>query len=520
MAKKVQKKKTKAKTQSQEVRPKDFLDLIAPSAVKFNTDHYICGSMYHCTLALRSYPATTEELALLRHLGEKSGVTLSVYTRQVTAAEENGILHNAENKNRMARSSTNSMKAAVTAEGNLQDVAELIAAMRKNREPLIHCAVYFDLAARDPESLRRLREEVTTELVRSKLGTDQLLLRQQDGFLSSNPMGRSTFKSQYERVLPASSVANLYPFNYSGKTDPRGFYIGRDRYGSNIIVDLDRRAEDKTTASALILGNTGQGKSYLLKLLLCNVLEAGKAALSLDSEHEMEDLCSAVGGCFLDLLSGQYRINLDEEGNEVEEVETYQIPHLVDDLAQVYERIGSTMGVEITADHQANADNIYNLVVYGSPDGAGGGWFAGADVPFIGADGFCSPIGAGWESVVTSEFGNRIDPFTGQRRGHTGMDLAVPTGTPIRAALPGTVTVSQYNSSYGYYVMIDHGNGLSTLYGHNSHLLAQVGQTVEAGDIIARSGSTGRSTGPHLHFEVRVNGERTNPRYYLPTTGG
>ena len=324
MAKKVQKKKSKAKTQPQEVRPKDFLDIIAPSAVKFNTDHYICGSMYHCTLALRSYPATTEELALLRHLGEKSGVTLSVYARQVTAAEENGILHNAENKNRMARSSTNSMKAAVTAEGNLQDVAELIAAMRKNREPLVHCAVYIDLAARDPESLRRLREEVTTELIRSKLGTDQLLLRQQDGFLSSNPMGRSTFRSQYERVLPASSVANLYPFNYSGKTDPRGFYIGRDRYGSNIIVDLDRRGEDKTSASALILGNTGQGKSYLLKLLLCNVLEAGKAAMSLDSEHEMEDLCSAVGGCFLDLLSGQYRINLLEprrwdDGSEPED---------------------------------------------------------------------------------------------------------------------------------------------------------------------------------------------------------
>lgn len=81
------------------------------------------------------------------------------------------------------------------------------------------------------------------------------------------------------------------------------------------------------------------------------------------------------------------------------------------------------------------------------------------------------------------------------------------------------LSVNSY-SSYGYYVMIDHGNGLSTLYGHNSQLLAQVGQTVEAGDIISLSGSTGRSTGPHLHFEVRVNGERTNPRYYLPTSGG
>ena len=225
--------------------------------------------------------------------------------------------------------------------------------------------------------------------------------------------------------------------------------------------------------------------------------------------------------CFVTYTEGvRTVIDTDQEGNEVEVEETYQIPHLVDDLSQIYERIGEATGVTATPSHQANADNIYNLIVYGSPGGSSGGWFPGADVPFIGADGFCSPIGAGWESVVTSEFGYRSDPFTGETRGHTGMDLAVPTGTPIRAALPGTVTVSQYSSSYGYYVMIDHGNGLSTLYGHNSQLLAQVGQTVEAGDIISLSGSTGRSTGPHLHFEVRVNGERTNPRYYLPTSGG
>ena len=79
------------------------------------------------------------------------------------------------------------------------------------------------------------------------------------------------------------------------------------------------------------------------------------------------------------------------------------------------------------------------------------------------------------------------------------------------------MTVSKYNAGgYGYYVCIDHGNGLTTLYGHCSQLLARVGQTVQSGDIIALSGSTGRSTGPHLHFEVRVNGERTNPRAYLP----
>ena len=310
MAKKVQKKTNKrVPSKPSEPRVKDFLDLIAPTAVKFNTDHCIGGGTYRCTLALRSYPASTEELALLRRLGEKSGVTLHIYNRKVSVAEEDKIIHNAENKNKLDRGSTSSMKQAVTAEANLQDVAALIASMRKNSEPLIHCAVFIELSARDPDSLRALRDEVTSELIRSKLGADRLLLRQREGFLSSNPAGRNTFGSQFERVLPAKSVANLYPFNYSGKTDPNGFYIGRDRYGSNIIVDLDRRTDDKTTANVLILGNSGQGKSYLLKLLLCNILESGKSAICLDTEHELVDLCSNLGGCFIDLMSGQYRIN-------------------------------------------------------------------------------------------------------------------------------------------------------------------------------------------------------------------
>ena len=194
--------------------------------------------------------------------------------------------------------------------------------------------------------------------------------------------------------------------------------------------------------------------------------------------------------------------------------ETYSVAIPIEDLGTVWQNIAA-MGVAPAAEQRSNADSIYNLIRYGAAGGSSG--FDGSDVPFIGADGFCSPIGENWRNVVTSEFGYRRDPFTGERKGHSGMDLAVPTGTSVRAALPGTVTVSTYNQGgYGYYVMIDHGSGLSTLYGHNSQLLARVGQTVEAGDVIALSGSTGRSTGPHLHFEVRINGERTNPRSYLP----
>ena len=310
-AKKPQKKKSKptAKPMPPPPPPKDFLDMIAPAAVRFNTDHYILGGTYRCVLALKSYPVTTEELAILRHLGEKSGVALRIYNRQVTPAERNAIIHNAANKNRMERSNTNNLQQSVTAEAKLQDVVTLINSTNRNQEPLIHCAVFLELSAKDSESLRALRDEVIAELTRAKISADRILLRQREGFTAANPAGCNTFGSLYERVLPASSVANLYPFNFSGKTDPHGFYVGKDRYGSNIIVDLERRSDDKTTGSVLVLGNSGQGKSYLQKLLLCNVLESGKKVLCFDTEHELEDLCTNLGGCFTDMMSGQYIIN-------------------------------------------------------------------------------------------------------------------------------------------------------------------------------------------------------------------
>ena len=125
-------------------------------------------------------------------------------------------------------------------------------------------------------------------------------------------MGYNAFGAQFERVLPASSVANLYPFNYSGKTDAKGFHVGRDKYGSNILVDFDQRDEDKTSANILILGNSGQGKSYLMKLLILNLLESGKSSITLDAEHEQQEMCEAVGGCFADLMAGKYIINVLE----------------------------------------------------------------------------------------------------------------------------------------------------------------------------------------------------------------
>lgn len=281
---------------------KDFLDMVAPSVIDFKVDHYLCGNTCRCVWALREYPTSTDEQAILRHLGEMDGVTIRIYTRQVTPSEERRIIHNAANKHRMSRSSTEDLQQTVTAEANLQDVVTLVSSMHRNREPLLHCAVFLELTAPDYDALKLLQTDVLTELVRSKLNVDRLMLRQQEGFVSVMPAGRNAFGAQFERVLPASSVANLYPFNYSGKTDPHGFYIGKDKYGANILVDFDKRDDDKTSANILILGNSGQGKSYLLKLLLLNFLEAGKSVISLDVEHEQKDMCETVGGCFMDLM--------------------------------------------------------------------------------------------------------------------------------------------------------------------------------------------------------------------------
>lgn len=122
------------------------------------------------------------------------------------------------------------------------------------------------------------------------------------------------------------------------------------------------------------------------------------------------------------------------------------------------------------------------------------------------------PVDVSWNA---SSFGWRIDPFTGQRTMHEGIDFLVDTGTPVHAAAAGLVLVARFHREYGYMVDIDHGNGYTTRYAHASKLLVKPGDLVQRGAVIARSGTTGRSTGPHVHFEVRYKGVAQNPNRFL-----
>ncbi|HMQ11504.1 MAG TPA: M23 family metallopeptidase [Oligoflexia bacterium] len=118
----------------------------------------------------------------------------------------------------------------------------------------------------------------------------------------------------------------------------------------------------------------------------------------------------------------------------------------------------------------------------------------------------------GW---VSSHYGKRISPFTGQVKHHYGVDIPAPTGTKVMAAADGVVIKVGTDGGYGKMISIRHGYGMVTRYGHNSKNLVQVGQKVKRGEVIAEVGSTGRSTGPHLHYEVRINGVPVNPAKYM-----
>ena len=207
--------------QVEEIRTKDFFDCILPSTIKFFSDHYIVGDSYRSVWAIREYPPSTEEQAILSQLADRNGVTLRIYHRLVESMEQRKIIQNATRRNTL-KSGGNDMNETIEAEGNLHDVIELLANLRKNREPLLHCSVFIELKAKQMEALKELQSEIAMEMTRSKITVDRLTLRQKEGFLSVLPVGFNQFGAQFERVLPASSVANLYPFNFSGKTDPEG----------------------------------------------------------------------------------------------------------------------------------------------------------------------------------------------------------------------------------------------------------------------------------------------------------
>ncbi len=290
-----------------------FFDRVAPTGIRFFTDHAVVGNSYRCYWAIREYPPTTESQAILKGVATMAGVTMRIYAKQLSAVEENKLISSGSKKTIFEKNNTAAnLYAAVAAEGNFDDLRAAFVQMRKDHEHLVYCAVFLELRAGSGEALSELKIRVKGEMMAAQIFADELWLRQREGMLACHPLGRNVFGLRYSRPLPAGSVANLYPMSFSGRLDPHGLKIGKDRYGSDIYLDLDRRTRDVTNGNVVILGNSGQGKSWLVKLLCTNLAEQGKEIYLLDPEEEYREWVEGIGGTYIDFMSGRYKINLLE----------------------------------------------------------------------------------------------------------------------------------------------------------------------------------------------------------------
>ncbi|MGG5460225.1 murein hydrolase activator EnvC family protein [Clostridium sp. B9] len=195
-----------------------------------------------------------------------------------------------------------------------------------------------------------------------------------------------------------------------------------------------------------------------------------------------------------------YKSQLDEL-ESLESDKNAELRELANREDEIEKEIQSYFSTSSTSDDATNS---------GSVDNSGGSSTDGSSNNV--SSGFIRPVDS---STITSSYGPRVHPVTGQYKVHTGVDFAAPAGAPFYASKDGIVTTAEYHPAYGNMVIIDHGGGYSTLYAHASSLNVSAGQRVKQGQVVSLVGSTGYSTGPHAHFEIRINGQHVNPMNYI-----
>lgn len=328
-------------------------------------------------------------------------------------------------------------------------------------------------------------------------------------------------------LSPVIVVLALILGMFSGTANHNTSALELSFYGGNLSASVPQEYHDHIRQMQSSFKHIDERVSELssqvevLETLNTIRMKAIFYALYFGIDHSVDYNFDVFIECFIE-REECIREVINDDGESVQETYIVIIP--IKDVSEIYRNIAQKMSIQLSEEQMANATEIYYRITYGGPSPAYGNGFDDfinsiplSSEPFVGEEGFYSPTGVGWQQAVSSEFGYRFDPFTGQRTYHGGIDIALPKGTPVNAMIDGTVILVRYlTSGYGYYVVVDHGGGFISLYAHCSSILVNEGQRVSAGEVIAKVGSTGRSTGNHLHFEVRIDGVKQNPRNYLP----
>ena len=319
-----------------------FWKRVMPGVVSFRLDEAIVGDTFRHYMAIREYQPSTSSQAILKDIAGMQGVSLKIFYKRITMLEEEKLITRGSRSTVYESNRAESLSAVVDAGENLSDVSEMFRTMRKERERILYCSVFLEIKASTRVELENIKADVRASLMADKIMADELTLQQKEGMQTVNPLGRNHFGLDYCRPLPAGSVANLYPFSYSGRLDPHGIRIGRAENGTDVYLDPDRRTFDVTNGNIVILGSPGQGKSFLTKFLSTNVIEQGKRLFLLDPEEEYESLVKNLGGTYIDFLSGRYHINILEPKRWTMDEETAK------DAPESFNQVGKPLSMHIS----------------------------------------------------------------------------------------------------------------------------------------------------------------------------
>ncbi|MBQ3286097.1 MAG: type VI secretion protein [Ruminococcus sp.] len=290
---------------------KGFVDVVCPSVAVFKQpNYYVIGNTFRSVIALREYQTLTDQRAILKEFGEKEGVTLHIYARRLNSVETNKVIDNSEINSKSKIIGAKKLREQVDGVEDIDDIKKYITNKRSSNQSLFAVAVFIETSAKSLDDLKSLNDTIAQTLTSLRLVCDKLHFQQRDGFTSVMPWGKKAFKRIFDRFMPSISAANLFPFSYSGKTDPRGFILGKDVNGGYILTDFDRRDFDKTNGHISVFGNSGEGKSWIIKLFICIFRQKKKSLYSLDVDSEFNDVTDNLGGTNVDMMSGKYIINV------------------------------------------------------------------------------------------------------------------------------------------------------------------------------------------------------------------
>ncbi|WP_317312365.1 helicase HerA domain-containing protein [Clostridium thermobutyricum] len=318
-------KKNKVKKVDESIYVKDFIDMISPSIIKFFPSYYVFGNTYRQVLAIKNYTLIDKNVALLRRFGESKNIIVKVIAEKLNPIQYEKKLENSINKH-LNETKENNKVGQVKANTKLSATQKLIEKLTSNGGLVMYSVnVYLELISDSRDNLNKLRTEVVSRL--NGVSFDDMYMNQKEGFLAVNPVGN--LKNEvYQRHMDTESLSNLFPFSYSGKIDSTGMRLGKDKFGGKIIIDFDKRSKTRTNSNILILGNSGEGKSFTVKSIIVDWRKKRKKIISLDPEGEYKELTESLGGYYVDLMEGKYIINVlevrkfkNEDDDDIDEEE-------------------------------------------------------------------------------------------------------------------------------------------------------------------------------------------------------